>query len=272
MPQTIFITGASAGIGRATARLFQNKGWNVVATMRNPDDAAQLAKLDNVLVTQLDVTDDASISSALAAAQKRFGTIDVLLNNAGYGAFGVLEAFSIESICRQFDTNVIGLLAVTKALLPHFRAHKSGMIVNVSSIGGQMTFPLGTLYHGTKFAVEGISEALHFEMATIGVHVKIVEPGLINTDFGGRSMDFCNDPKLTEYQRLIGGKGPLDVTPYGVSEPEVVADVIWTAATDGTDTLRYRAGDDANWLLDKRKAETDVAFIGYLKQQLDFAD
>ena len=176
MAQTILITGASSGIGKVTAKLFQEKGWNVIATMRTPEKEQELTQLDNVLVTRLDVTDEASIAQAVSAGVAQFGKIDVLLNNAGYGAYGPLEVFGLDSIRRQFDTNVVGLLAVTKAVIPHMRENKAGTIVNISSIGGQMTFPLGTLYHGTKFAVEGMSEALHFELEQFGVKVKIVEP------------------------------------------------------------------------------------------------
>ena len=269
MSNTIFITGASSGIGKATAVYFHAQGWNVVATMRSPDSAAELGQLDNVLVTRLDVLDRASITTARDAAIERFGRIDVLLNNAGYGAYGPLEAFSMEKIERQFNTNVIGLLAVTKAFLPHFRGNKAGTIVNVSSIGGQMTFPLGTLYHGSKFAVEGLSEALHYELAAFGVRVKIIEPGMIKTNFGGRSFDFCNDESLPEYQgtvqKLFAHWGAGASNP---SEPRVVAEAIWLAATDGADTLRYRAGADAVALLDARKAQDDATFIGRLKRQI----
>ena len=174
--KTILITGASSGIGKATARLFQRTGWNVVATMRSPDNETELGTLENTLVTRLDVTEPASIDEAVEAAIDRFGTIDVLLNNAGYGAYGPLEAFPMERIKRQFDTNVIGLIATTQSALRHMRAARSGIIVNISSIGGQMTFPLGTLYHGTKFAVEGLSEALHYELEPLGIRVKIIEP------------------------------------------------------------------------------------------------
>ena len=267
MPKTILITGASTGIGRTTALHFQAQGWNVVATMRTPEREQELSKLDNVLVTRLDVTDQDSIDTAVAAGIERFGQIDVLLNNAGYGAYGPLEAFPMDRIERQFDTNVIGLLAVTKAVLPHFRANQSGTIVNISSIGGQMTFPLGTLYHGTKFAVEGLSEALHYELAPFGVRVKIVEPGMIHTDFGGRSFDFVNDESMVEYQetvqKLMAGFGDVQG-----SEPQVVADVIWDAVTDGTDTLRYRAGADAVALLDQRKAADDATFFAGIRAQV----
>lgn len=272
MTQTILITGASTGIGKATALHFQAQGWNVIATMRNPNAGSDLAALDNVLVTPLDVLDQASIDSAISAGLERFGAIDVLLNNAGYGAYGPLEAFSMERIRRQFDTNVIGLLAVTKSVLPHMRARASGTIVNISSIGGQMTFPLGTLYHGTKFAVEGLSEALHYELEAAGIKMKIIEPGMIRTDFGGRSFDFQNDETLEAYQPVVKALfstwgGAADDTSRS-SAPEVVADVIWTAVTDGTTTLRYRAGADAVELLDNRKALSDDDFIGGLKSQL----
>jgi len=273
MSETILITGASTGIGKVTAELFQSKGWNVVATMRNPEAGAELAKLNNVHVTALDVTDSASIEKAIAEATEKFGKIDVLLNNAGYGAYGPLEAFEMEGIRRQFDTNVIGLLEVTKGVLPQMRANGSGTVINISSIGGQMTFPLGALYHGTKFAVEGISEAMHYELAAAGIKTKIVEPGMIATDFGGRSFDFQNDESLAEYQpvvaALFGAWG--ESAAQNASPASVVADVIWNAATDGTDTLRYRAGADAEMLLDARKAQDDATFIGGMKAQLGLA-
>lgn len=266
--QTILITGASSGIGKATAKHFQAQGWNVIATMRSPDNETELTALDNVLVTRLDVTDEASISAAVAAGLERFGAIDALVNNAGYGAYGPLEAFDIDGIRRQFDTNVIGLLATTKKVLPHMRAAKSGTIVNISSIGGRMTFPLGTLYHGTKFAVEGLSESLHYELSAIGVRVKIVEPGMIKTDFGGRSFDFQNDESLEEYQATVAAlmAGFASVGEQA-SEPGVVASVIWNAVTDGTNQLRYTAGDDAAKLIANRKAQDDDTFLAGIKGQ-----
>ncbi|MEM8933799.1 MAG: SDR family oxidoreductase [Acidobacteriota bacterium] len=268
MSQTILITGASSGIGKATAQFFHQRGWNVIATMRTPEKEAELSRLDNALVVRLDVTDTASIESAVARGIERFGAIDVLLNNAGYGAYGPLELFPLENIRRQFDTNVIGLLAVTQAVLPHMRARRTGTIVNISSIGGQMTFPLGALYHGTKFAVEGLSESLHYELEPLGIRIKIVEPGMIATDFGGRSLDFVNDETVEDYQEIVRKlMGAWTGGDLQASEPSVVSEVIWNAATDGTDTLRYRAGADAVQLLDQRKALDDATFIRGLKEQ-----
>lgn len=268
MNKTILITGASTGIGKATAQLFQSKGWNVIATMRKPEAETTLNALENVLVTRLDVLDLASIESAVQEGIRRFGKIDVLLNNAGYGAYGPLEAFSRENIIRQFNTNVIGLLDVTKALLPHFRSNKSGIIINISSIGGKMTFPFGGLYHGTKFAVEGISESLSYEVETFGGKVKIVEPGAIATDFAGRSFDLSNDESLTEYQPMMGKVLEAVSTMFNNASPaSVVADVIYTAATDGTSQLRYHAGEDAAMLLAQRSQVDDATFLGGIKAQ-----
>lgn len=268
MNKTIFITGSSSGIGKETVKHFQQAGWNVVATMRSPEKETELNQLENVLVTRLDVLDLASIDAAVAEGISRFGTIDVLVNNAGYGAYGPLEGTPRENIIRQFNTNVIGLMDVTRALLPHFRKNKSGVVINISSIGGKMTFPLGSLYHGTKFAVEGISEALSYEMGEIGVKVKIVEPGAIATDFGGRSFNFNNDESLTEYQPLIGKL----MAAWGgfadrASHPRVVSDVIFQAATDGSEQLRYTAGEDAKEFMANRKQLDDATFIGGIKQQ-----
>lgn len=264
--KTILITGASSGIGKACALRFQAEGWNVVATMRDPSAGRDLQALDNVLVTRLDVTDTPTIVAAMAGAIGRFGKIDVLLNNAGYGAYGPLEAFSAERIRRQFDTNVIGLLEVTKAVLPHMRSNRSGTIVNISSIGGQITFPLGTLYHGTKFAVEGLSEALHYELEPFGIRVRLIEPGMIRTDFGGRSFDFAMGEDLSEYSPTVEAMGRLfGKLAANPSPPEVVAEVVWEAANETGGRLRYRAGVDAHHLLDERRAKGDVAFIAGLK-------
>lgn len=267
---TILITGASSGIGKATALRFQAEGWAVIATMRDPAAGVDLAALNNVLVTRLDVTDAGSIAAAVAAGIDRFGRIDALVNNAGYGAYGPLEAFSTDRIRRQFDTNVIGLLEVTKAVVPHMRANRAGTIVNISSIGGQITFPLGTLYHGTKFAVEGLSEALHYELEPLGIRVRIVEPGMIKTDFGGRSFDFAMDDSLSDYaptaQAMGRVFGKLATKP---SAPEVVAEVIWQATHATDDHLRFRAGPDAEALLDARKAKGDAEFIGDVKALME---
>ena len=268
MSQTVLITGASSGIGKAAATLFAVRGWNVVATMRNPDDGADLADRGNMLVTRLDLLDSASIEAAIATGLERFGAIDVLLNNAGYGAYGPLEATPMDVIRRQFDVNLFGLVETIQAVLPGMRARRSGVIVNVSSVGGRITYPLGSLYHGSKWAVEGLSEALHYELATLGIRVKIVEPGGVNTDFGGRSFVFTHDPELADYQPLVDMAAAAieEGTPSGNQEPGEVAEVIFAAATDGTSQLRYISGDGAKaFLANRYSAEHDEQFVAGMR-------
>jgi short-subunit dehydrogenase len=254
MKKTILITGASSGIGKETAKYFHKKGWNVVATMRNPEKDTELKNLNNVLVTQLDVLDINSIEIAIQQGIQKFGKINVLLNNAGYGAYGPLESFPRERVLKQFNTNVIGLLDVTRAMIPHFRKNKEGIIINISSMGGKITFPLGSLYHGTKFAVEGISESLQYEVEQFGGKVKIIEPGAIATDFAGRSFDFSHDSNLAEYQNIVDKiNRAFSKMIKNASTVDVVTSVIYEAATDGKSKLRYLAGRDAKLFVFIRK-------------------
>lgn len=184
MTKTILITGTSSGLGKATARLFAHEGWNVVATMRRPEEERELVQLPNVLVTRLDVQDRVSITTAIEAAIARFGQIDALLNNAGFGLFGLFEATPPEKVAEQFNVNVFGVMDVTRALLPHFRQNKGGLILNISSGAGVFTLPMLSLYCASKFALEGFSEALSYELASQNIVVKIIEPGgIANTKF-----------------------------------------------------------------------------------------
>src|SRR6476469_7792630 len=155
MQKTIFITGASSGIGKTTAIYFAERGWNVAATMRHPLKEETLIKYKTIKCYALDVLDEESIKLAFHAAIKDFGAIDILLNNAGYAALGPFEAADKYQISKQFDTNVIGLMSVCQQFIPYFRQQLNGTIINVASVGGRMTFPLYSLYHGTKWAVEG---------------------------------------------------------------------------------------------------------------------
>ncbi len=271
MTKTIFITGCSTGIGRMTAKFFQEKDWNVVATVRSaPEDDAELNALDNVLVVALDVTKCDTIDAAVAAAVDRFGAIDVLLNNAGYGSYGILEATPEAKIRMQFDVNVIGALMVTKAVLPHMRARGEGTIINISSMGGKITFPLGTLYHGSKFAVEGMTEAMSFELAAIGVKAKLIEPGMIATNFAETTFGMLDiDPEQTEYQPFIEKvMAGMQATSGQASEPILVAETIWKAATDGTDQMRYIAGPDAEQIIAARKAMEDPEYLALVRSNM----
>jgi len=268
MKKTVFITGASSGFGKETVRLFHEKGWNVVATMRSPEKEGELAALEGVLVTRLDVTEEASIAAAVKAAVDAFGGIDVLVNNAGYGALGALEAASEGEIRRQMEVNLFGLIAVTKAVLPQMRRQRSGVIVNISSVGGRITFPFSSLYHATKFAVEGLTEALQYELNPFGIRTKIVEPGGYRTEFAGRSMSAIGAGGIDEYRqpwdRLTEKLADWDFS----EDIREVADVIFEAATDGTEKLRYPVGHDAVQLLAARGQMDDVVFKKMMVEQM----
>jgi NAD(P)-dependent dehydrogenase (short-subunit alcohol dehydrogenase family) len=240
MTKTVLVTGASSGIGRATVERFARSGWNVAATMRNPQQAAAWTNRPNVATLRLDVTDRSSIEAAVTEIYARFGGIDVLVNNAGYGLVGPFEATTAEQVDRQIATNVVGLMEVTRAVLPHFRERRGGVIVNISSMGGRVTFPLYSVYHATKWAVEGFSESLQYELDPFNVRVKIVEPGAIKTDFYDRSMDLTKREGLTAYDEFAR-KAMAVMQHAGATAPgpEIVAEAIFKAATDGTWRLRY---------------------------------
>lgn len=260
---TIFITGASSGIGKATAKLFHQKGWKVAATMRAPEREADLIPDARLKLYRLDVVDKDSIDSAISAALSDFGAIDVFLNNAGYGAFGPMEAGTDAQIRRQYDVNFFGVIDCIKAILPHFKAQKSGVLINITSIGGLMTLPLFGVYNSTKFALEGLSEGLWYDLAPFGIKVKVVEPGGIDTDFAHRSLDQFDLTNFPEYQEVndeITKRFRDPAYAKNFSSPELVADVIYQAATDQSDTLRYLAGKDAKFFWSIRR------WLGYKAQ------
>jgi short-subunit dehydrogenase len=240
MKKTILITGSSSGIGFETVKLFSAKGWNVAATMRSLEKSAELAKMENVSCFRLDVTDTESIKSAIQNTIEKFGKIDAIVNNAGYGLVGTFEASSLEQIERQFQTNVFGLMSVCREILPVFREQNGGVIVNVASVGGRVTFPLYSLYHSTKWAVEGFSESLQYEVEQFGIRIKIIEPGPIKTDFYDRSMDLTTKEGLTAYDSFINRAMP-NMKKAGEDAPggSVVADAIFEAVTDGKTKMRY---------------------------------
>jgi hypothetical protein len=263
--KTILITGASSGIGKATALRFQSEGWNVIATMRDPAAGADLA-LDNVLVAQLDVTDAGPSHRRCAEGIARFGRIDALLNNAGYGAYGPLEAFSTERIHRQFDTNVIGLLEVTKAVLPHMRAnrvrhHRQHLVHRrADHLPARHALPR----HQVRRRRPVRGAALRTRAARHPGADR--RAGDDQTDFGGRSFDFAMDETLADYAPTAEAMGRLfGRLAANPSAPEVVAEVIWQAVDESGDRLRFRAGPDAEDLLDDRKAKDDATFIGGIK-------
>lgn len=246
MQKVILITGASSGIGKASANYFADRGWKVIATMRNPEKEEELLKKENVFVTKLDVEDEASIQAAIEKGIAQFGHIDALLNNAGYGQFGIFEATSREKMLRQFSVNVFGVMDTVRAILPHFRARKQGLIMNVSSGAGKFTLPTLSLYSSSKFALEGFSEALFFELSELNIKVKIIEPGGTETGFNKAAGEtFAADPALEDYQPFLEASGKLfqEMIDAKSVSAEQVAETIYTAATDGTNTVRYVIGN-----------------------------
>jgi NAD(P)-dependent dehydrogenase (short-subunit alcohol dehydrogenase family) len=264
MQKTIFITGASSGLGKTTAKLFQSKGWNVIATMRNPENETELTQLENITVVKLDVSKNKEVEKTIAEVLENH-SINVVLNNAGYGLIGPLEAFTDEQIQKQIETNLMGVIRVTKAFTPYFREKKDGVLINITSTFGLMGFPTCSIYSATKFAVDGFSESLGYELAQFGIKVKVVAPGGIQTDFAGRSLDGAFHES---YGKLISkvqeGYSPEQIANY--SKPEDIAEVIFEAATDGKTQLRYVAGKDAHALYDERN---EIGVENYVQKVKD---
>jgi len=270
MKKTIFITGASSGIGKATSLLFARKGWNVIATMRSPEKEKELSLLNEILLLAADVTDTKSISLAIEQGIAKFGQIDVLLNNAGYGQQGIFEAISPEKIREQFEVNVFGLMETTRAILPHFRSRKTGTIINITSGVGRVTVPLVSIYAASKFAVEGFSESLSYELDSQNIKVKIIEPGYIATPFYQRAKaEFAFDPELQDYQQFQADMSTL-FTSFESLETAVTEDVastVFQAATDETHQLRYVIGPELQPMIDLRSQGSDQLYIEAMRSQ-----
>ncbi|UBM58779.1 SDR family oxidoreductase [Marinilongibacter aquaticus] len=262
MQKTVLITGASSGFGKETAKLFQKKGWKVIASMRSPEKESELNQLENVLVVGLDVQDTNSIKAAVEAGVDKFGTIDVLVNNAGYGLMGVFESATREQIQNQFEVNVFGMMQTTQAALPYLRKNGKGTIVNISTFGGITAMPFTTLYSASKFAVEGFSEALSHELFKFNIGVKIVEPGGVHTNFRTGLDIIKND--IEEYNPLMTNffsryTQPTEDLPKAT--PENVAETIYKAATDETAKLRYVIGEDAQFYVDMKFKNSEEKMV-----------
>jgi len=264
--KTIFITGSSSGLGRAAAELFASRGWKVIATMRNPNSEKELAKILGVTLMALDTTDLQQIQS-VAEQVVSSGGVDVVFNNAGYGLAGSLEGLTDEQIQRMVNTNLLGAIRTTKAFVPHFREKRAGLFINTTSIGGLMTVPFNSIYHATKWALEGWSESMAFELNQFGIGMKVVEPGGMKTDFFTRSLDTGRHPA---YDALVDKvmsvvTDPKQMATY--STPEQIAEVVYEAATDGKEQLRYVAGADAKAMYAMRLQVGDEAFRKAISQQ-----
>lgn len=247
MTQTVLITGASGGIGAATAQFFAQKGWNVAVTMRSPDKAGAWTQAANIICPQLDVTQPETIVTAIDQTLHHFGRIDVLVNNAGYALMGPIEGVKPEQLEHQFQTNVFGLVHTMQAVLPMMRQQRQGVIVNVASIGGRLAFPMTASYHGTKWAVEGISEAMRYELRRFNIRIKIIEPGGIKTDFIHHGTRWATHP---EYGAMVDQMQRFTARMNDSMAPaEGVAKTIYRAANDRSGRLRYSPYGEAFFLL-----------------------
>lgn len=254
MKQTVLITGASSGIGKATAIYFSQKGWNVAATMRDPSKENELTAQPNIRLYPLDVTSPDSVGLAFKNIIKDFDKIDVLVNNAGFGSDGVFEAMDDEFIRKQFETNVFGLLRMTREAMKHMRPYRSGTIVQVASVGGRVAFPLYSIYHASKWAVEGFSESLQFEAEQFNIKIKIIEPGAIKTEFYGRSRAFIKSTDTNDYDAFMAKIVKLNMeTGMKGATPDSVARTIFRAVTDNSKKLRYPVAYPANILLPMKR-------------------
>jgi len=243
-----FITGCSTGFGRELARLVLARGWRAVVTARRPEQLQDLVAnhADRALPLRLDVTDRQNVAAAVAEAEARFGRIDVLVNNAGYGYLAAIEEGEEDQIRAQFETNVFGLIALTRQVLPGMRARRSGHIVNFSSIGGLVSFASTGYYHATKYAVEGLSESLAIEGAPLGIKVTLVEPGPFRTDWAGRSI-VESKTVIEDYADTAGLRRQQTHARSGnqVGDPVRAAEAIVTAVTAEKPPLHLLLGAPA---------------------------
>jgi NAD(P)-dependent dehydrogenase (short-subunit alcohol dehydrogenase family) len=259
--KTALVTGASSGIGEATALQLAELGYTVYAGARRVDRMSDLADR-GIRTKSVDVTDDGSMVALVEMIIADTGRIDALINNAGYGMYGALEDVPIEEARRQFEVNVFGLARLTQLVLPHMRAQRGGYIVNISSMGGKIWEPLGSWYHASKFAVEGLSDSLRVEVAEFGIKVVIIEPGTIRSEWGGIAADqleatSTKTPYARQAKLVAAGLRAAERLSIAAG-PEVVAEVIGKAVQDPKPRTRYTAGGGARafllaeWILPDR--------------------
>ena len=267
MKKVVLITGASSGIGKAAALYFAEKGWDVAAAMRNPQQRTTgLEKITNITLNHMDVTDLDSVRVAVNEVFTAYGRLDAVVNNAGYAVHGPFEASPAEEVKKQFDTNVLGLMSVCREAIPLFRKQGFGTLVNIASIGGRVGFPYYSLYNSTKFAVEGFSEVLSHELSGLGIRVRLIEPGIVFTDFYGRSMVNASKEGLTVYEKSFEKHNKQSGSFFFLgSKPVSAAKVIYKAATERGNRLRYTVGLDALMLVIMRKLLPDFILLPLLR-------
>jgi NAD(P)-dependent dehydrogenase (short-subunit alcohol dehydrogenase family) len=264
MKKTIFITGASSGLGLAVAKLFHRKGWKVIATMREPAKDSELKDLEDVTVLSLDVADPSQIDRVYDQVTET-DIIDVVFNNAGNGMVGGLEYFTDEDITEQINTNLLGAIRVIKAFIPHFKRNKSGLFMTTTSIAAFTPNPLSSVYNAAKWGLEGLSESLSYDLKQFNIHVKTIVPGGIISNFAG-SMKSNITPEYGKLMESLMQDWFKNGTEF--SSPELIAETVYEAATDGKDQLRYVAGIDAQKMYSKKLSEGAEQFRTEMTKKL----
>ena len=269
--KAVLITGCSTGIGRKTAEHLASKGWTVYATARRPESIAELEQ-SGCRTLALDVTDEESMQAAVKAVEEAEGAVGVLINNAGYSQSGAVEEVPMDQVRRQFETNVFGLLRMSQLVLPGMRRQGWGKIVNISSMGGRLVFPGGGIYHGTKFAVEAISDAMRWEVRGFGIDVILIEPGLIKTEFGetaAHSVDDATaaDGPYAEFNQLVASTTVGAYEGRNAVGPETVAKRIEKAISRGRPRTRYPITAGARVLLGVRRVLPDRGWDAMMRTQ-----
>jgi NAD(P)-dependent dehydrogenase (short-subunit alcohol dehydrogenase family) len=273
----VLVTGCSSGIGHATAKRLAGRGLTVYATARRPESIADLEE-SGCKTLALDVTDEASMKAAVEAVEAAEGAVGSLVNNAGYSQSGAVESVPMERLRAQFETNVFGLVRMCQLVLPGMRRVGHGRIVNISSMGGRLTFPGGGAYHGTKYAVEALSDALRYEVKGFGVHVAIIEPGLITTEFGNvaaGSLDGASEPDAgaDPYAKFNSTVGSLTKSVYDGpmrhlgGGPDSVAKAIEKAITSSHPKARYVVTPSAHLAILQRRLLPDRAWDAVMASQ-----
>jgi NAD(P)-dependent dehydrogenase (short-subunit alcohol dehydrogenase family) len=271
--EAVLITGCSSGIGYATAERLAAEGWKVYATARRPETLTELEGKGCVTLS-VDVTDEESMRAAVDKVTEAEGAVGVLINNAGYSQSGAVESIPLETVRRQFDTNVFGLIRMCQLVLPGMREQRSGKIVNIGSMGGRLTFPGGGFYHATKYAIEAISDALRFEVRGFGVDVILIEPGLIVTKFGdvasGSMSEAGSDGPYAEFNRKVAKltenayKGPMSKLGAG---PDAVAKAIAGALRSERPKARYPVTPSAHLMINQRRFTPDRVWDLMMRSQ-----
>lgn len=253
MNKTIFITGASSGIGKATAKQFASEGWNVIATMRNPQDDDELKNIENVDVLALDVTNPEQVEKVVKSVIDTHN-IDVVFNNAGYGLSGPLETLSDERIIKQLNTNFIGVVRVTRTFVPYFKQRKSGLFLTTTSMAGVVGLPFNSIYCASKWALEGFAEALYYELHPYNIQVKTIAPGAVYTDFGMKNIDASHLPEYDDISKkyMEYMLGDMTNIAESMTSADYIANTVFDIVNDNKDQIRYIAGKDAEEMYSDR--------------------